>query len=84
LPSGGQFSVAVDTAERNALQCRKRTLGGTSDARPRWHWSGHRYADCVAIQTPDQRIRVFVSSTMQELAPERRAVREPPPNAGHV
>jgi Domain of unknown function (DUF4062) len=30
----------------------------------------------VAIQTPDQRVRVFVSSTMQELAPERRAVRE--------
>jgi predicted ATPase len=38
--------------------------------------SGHRYADRVAIQTPDQRVRVFVSSTMQELAPERRAVRE--------
>jgi hypothetical protein len=30
----------------------------------------------VAIQTPDQRIRVFVSSTMQELAQEWRAVRE--------
>jgi hypothetical protein len=28
------------------------------------------------IHTPDQRVRVFVSSTMQELAPERRAVRE--------
>jgi predicted ATPase len=38
--------------------------------------SGRRYADRVAIQTPDQRVRVFVSSTMQELAPERRAVRE--------
>ena len=28
-----------------------------------------------AIRTPDQRIRVFVSSTLRELAPERRAVR---------
>ena len=28
------------------------------------------------IQTPDQRVRVFVSSTMQEMAPERRAVRQ--------
>lgn len=27
------------------------------------------------IRTPDQRLRVFVSSTMKELAPERRAVR---------
>ena len=26
------------------------------------------------IRTPDQRIRVFVSSTLQELAPERQAV----------
>jgi predicted ATPase len=30
----------------------------------------------MAIRTPDQRVRVFVSSTMQELAAERRAVRE--------
>src|SRR5829696_9990108 len=30
----------------------------------------------VAIRTPDQRVRVFVSSTLQELAAERRAVRE--------
>ena len=28
------------------------------------------------IRTPDQRLRVFVSSTLQELAPERGAVRE--------
>ena len=28
-----------------------------------------------AIRTPDQRLRVFVSSTLRELAPERRAVR---------
>jgi predicted ATPase len=29
----------------------------------------------AAIRTPDQRVRVFVSSTLQELAPERLAVR---------
>jgi Domain of unknown function (DUF4062) len=29
----------------------------------------------VAIRTPDQRLRVFVSSTLGELADERRAVR---------
>ena len=29
----------------------------------------------MAIRTPDQRVRVFVSSTLQELAEERRAVR---------
>ena len=28
------------------------------------------------IRTPDQRVRVFVSSTLQELAPERQAVRD--------
>src|SRR5512144_3145521 len=28
------------------------------------------------ILTPDQRVRVFVSSTMEELAPERAAVRD--------
>jgi hypothetical protein len=28
------------------------------------------------IRTPDQRIRVFVSSTLDELAPERAAARE--------
>ena len=27
-----------------------------------------------AIRTPDQRLRVFVSSTLAELAPERAAV----------
>ena len=27
------------------------------------------------IRTPDQRLRVFVSSTLRELAPEREAVR---------
>jgi predicted ATPase len=30
----------------------------------------------AAIRTPDQRIRVFVSSTLKELEPERRAARE--------
>ncbi|MGY1700377.1 ATP-binding protein [Geodermatophilus sp. SYSU D00766] len=29
-----------------------------------------------AIATPDRRLRVFVSSTLEELAPERRAVRD--------
>ncbi len=29
----------------------------------------------AGIRTPDQRLRVFVSSTLKELAPERRAVR---------
>jgi hypothetical protein len=29
----------------------------------------------IVIRTPDQRLRVFVSSTLKELAPERRAVR---------
>ena len=28
------------------------------------------------IRTPDQRVRVFVSSSLQELAPERQAVRD--------
>ena len=28
------------------------------------------------IRTPDQRLRVFVSSTLDELGPERRAARE--------
>src|SRR5437016_9310665 len=30
----------------------------------------------AAIRTPDQRVRVFVSSTLDELAPERAAARE--------
>ncbi|HZC78406.1 MAG TPA: DUF4062 domain-containing protein, partial [Ktedonobacterales bacterium] len=29
-----------------------------------------------AIRTPDQRLRVFISSTLDELAPERAAARE--------
>src|SRR6516165_4698320 len=29
-----------------------------------------------SIRTPDQRLRVFISSTLNELAPERRAARE--------
>src|ERR1700735_5828294 len=31
-------------------------------------------AETDVIRTPDQRLRVFVSSTLQELAPERQAV----------
>jgi hypothetical protein len=33
-------------------------------------------AETQLIRTPDQRLRVFVSSTLQELAPERQAVRD--------
>ena len=33
-------------------------------------------AETDAIRTPDQRVRVFVSSTLRELAAERRAVRD--------
>jgi hypothetical protein len=33
-------------------------------------------AETPFIRTPDQRARVFVSSSLQELAAERRAVRE--------
>lgn len=32
-------------------------------------------AQPAAIRTPDQRLRIFVSSTLKELAPERRAAR---------
>jgi len=33
-------------------------------------------AETEVIRTPDQRVRVFVSSALQELAPERQAVRD--------
>jgi hypothetical protein len=33
-------------------------------------------AETDVIRTPDQRLRVFVGSTLQELAAERRAVRD--------
>jgi predicted ATPase len=33
-------------------------------------------AETGVIRTPDQRVRVFVSSTLRELAPERQAVRD--------
>ncbi len=35
-----------------------------------------RTGDAAVIRTPDQRVRVFVSSTLDELAPERIAARE--------
>src|SRR5690348_9405094 len=42
--------------------------------------TGNRLAAMTAvspeIRTPDQRVRVFVSSTLEELAPERAAARE--------
>src|SRR5260370_28805952 len=37
---------------------------------------GAATAASPAIRTPDQRVRVFVSSTLDELAPERAAARE--------
>jgi hypothetical protein len=55
-----------------SLSSRRARLNDPPGARP----VGHQYAESVVIHTPDQRVRVFVSSTMQELAPERRAVRE--------
>ncbi len=36
--------------------------------------AGKALGTTMAIQTPDQRLRVFVSSTLDELAPERQAV----------
>ena len=33
-------------------------------------------SETAVINTPDQRLRVFVSSTLQELAAERRAVQD--------
>jgi hypothetical protein len=36
---------------------------------------GPDHQPSIAIRTPDQRLRVFVSSTLSELAPEREAVR---------
>ena len=35
-----------------------------------------RTGEASLIRTPDQRVRVFVSSTLDELAPERAAARE--------
>src|SRR5215475_5325550 len=35
-----------------------------------------RSGEAPLIRTPDQRVRVFVSSTLDELAPERAAARE--------
>jgi predicted ATPase len=39
------------------------------------HETVHMSRAAGVIRTPDQRLRVFVSSTLKELAPERRAVR---------
>ena len=35
---------------------------------------GRARGACLVIRTPDRRVRVFISSTMAELAAERRAV----------
>ena len=37
---------------------------------------GRGMSETQAIHTHDQRVRVFVSSTLAELAPERQAVRD--------
>jgi predicted ATPase len=46
----------------------------------RWHVPEHptrpQGSERRVIRTPDQRLRVFVSSTLEELAPEREAARE--------
>jgi len=34
------------------------------------------HLEAPSIRTPDQRVRVFVSSLLHELAPERQAVRD--------
>src|SRR5437868_12842423 len=39
-------------------------------------WSREAPSTAPMIRTPDQRVRVFVSSTLDELAPERAAARE--------
>ena len=38
--------------------------------------SASRASDSTVIRTPDQRLRVFVSSTLQEVVDERNAARE--------
>jgi len=40
------------------------------------NWSREAPSTTPMIRTPDQRVRVFVSSTLDELAPERQAARE--------
>ncbi|HKA98306.1 MAG TPA: DUF4062 domain-containing protein [Streptosporangiaceae bacterium] len=39
-------------------------------------WGGEAMAGSGVIRTPDQRVRVFVSLALRELAPERQAVRD--------
>ena len=51
-------------------------VADTSTPAARCTGLGHGYDWHVSIRTPDQRVRVFVSSTLQELAEDRRAVRE--------
>jgi hypothetical protein len=56
-----------------------------ANTRPSWQVTGMSdparprllaMAGTDMIRTPDQRVRIFVSSTLQELAAERRAVRD--------
>src|SRR5215475_11804714 len=39
-------------------------------------WSREAPSTAPLIRTPDQRVRVFISSTLDELTPERAAARE--------
>jgi Domain of unknown function (DUF4062) len=69
----------MEPRQRVALRCRDQGPGGgfatLSDGRTT---AGRRDSSQVAssaivIRTPDQRVRVFVSSALRELAAERRA-----------
>jgi signal transduction histidine kinase/DNA-binding NarL/FixJ family response regulator len=48
---------------------------GSSETTPRAALTGRAGGEAVPIRTPDQRVRVFVSSTLVELAAERDAAR---------
>jgi predicted ATPase len=51
-----------------------KTAKMTADVQARFlNGHDHREGTSMTIRTPDQRVRVFVSSTLQELAPERQA-----------
>src|SRR6202042_2448898 len=70
LPAGGR---PYRTDGGPGPQTNTRQVTGMSDpVRPRLL----PMAEIDMIRTPDQRVRVFVSSTLQELAAERQAVRD--------
>src|SRR5512144_2911696 len=79
--AGGRARLAVPTTgmpsrQQAAAGCRFRRpslpLGGEMAE----HVAARRPSPRSAIRTPDQRLRVFVSSTLDELASERAAARE--------